>query len=128
MEPKNRFQDINSASLCSLAGRYNKPIPTQCLAPIDFLNIPAQDCKFLISIVRTVKKNTTVYGTTYIERRKLFTVQKQLQICTIYISYISRKTNIYFRLPLMTKWFVPNLEYVFAEFAVLCVFLSLLFK
>ncbi len=41
MEPKNRFQDINSASLCSLAGRYDDPIPTRCLAPLDFLKIPA---------------------------------------------------------------------------------------
>jgi hypothetical protein len=32
---------MNSASLCSLAGRYNNPIPTRCLAPMDFLKIPA---------------------------------------------------------------------------------------
>jgi hypothetical protein len=32
-EPKNRFQGINSASLCSLAGRYDNPIPTRFLAP-----------------------------------------------------------------------------------------------
>jgi hypothetical protein len=29
------------ASLCSLAGRYENPIPPRCLAPIDFLKIPA---------------------------------------------------------------------------------------
>jgi hypothetical protein len=34
----NRFQSINSASLWS---RYDNPIPTRCLAPIDFLKIPA---------------------------------------------------------------------------------------
>ncbi len=33
---------MNSASLCSLAGRYDNLIPTRCLAPIDFLKIPAQ--------------------------------------------------------------------------------------
>ena len=33
---------MNSASLCSLAGRYDKPIPPRFLAPIDFLKIPAQ--------------------------------------------------------------------------------------
>ncbi len=33
---------MNSASLCSLAGRYDNPIPTRCLAPIDLLKIPAQ--------------------------------------------------------------------------------------
>ncbi len=41
MEPRNWCQGINSASLCSLAGRYDNPIPTRCLAPIDFLKIPA---------------------------------------------------------------------------------------
>ncbi len=30
------------ASLCSLAGRYENPIPPRYLAPIDFLKIPAQ--------------------------------------------------------------------------------------
>ncbi len=42
MEPRNRCQGINSASLYSLAGRYENPIPPRCLAPIDFLKIPAQ--------------------------------------------------------------------------------------
>ncbi len=41
-EPKNRFQGINSASVCSLAGRYNNPIPTRFLAPIDCFKIQAQ--------------------------------------------------------------------------------------
>ncbi len=42
MEPRNWFQGMNSASLCSLAGRYDNPIPTWFLAPIDYLKIPAQ--------------------------------------------------------------------------------------
>ncbi len=42
MGPRNWCQGMNSASLCSLAGRYENPIPPQCLAPIDFLKIPAQ--------------------------------------------------------------------------------------
>jgi hypothetical protein len=33
---------MNSASLCSLAGRYDNPIPIRFLAPIDCLKIPAQ--------------------------------------------------------------------------------------
>ncbi len=33
---------MNSASLCSLAGRYDNPIPPRFLAPIDYLKIPAQ--------------------------------------------------------------------------------------
>ncbi len=41
MGPRNWFQEINSASLCSLAGRYHNLIPPQFLAPIDFLKIPA---------------------------------------------------------------------------------------
>jgi hypothetical protein len=36
--PRNEFRQ----SLCSLAGRYNNPIPPRCLAPIGFLKIPAQ--------------------------------------------------------------------------------------
>jgi hypothetical protein len=42
MELRNRFQGINSASLCSLAGRYDNPIPPWFLAPVDSLKIPAQ--------------------------------------------------------------------------------------
>jgi hypothetical protein len=41
MEPRNRSQGLNSASLCSLAVRYYNPIPTRFLAFIDFLKIPA---------------------------------------------------------------------------------------
>ncbi len=32
---------MNSASLCSQAGRYDNPIPNRCQAPIDFLKFPA---------------------------------------------------------------------------------------
>jgi hypothetical protein len=42
-EPRNRFQGIDSASLCSLAGRYDNPIPTRFPAPIDSSKIPAQE-------------------------------------------------------------------------------------
>ncbi len=37
-EPRNRFQRIDSASLCSLAGLYDNPIPTRFLGPFLFLN------------------------------------------------------------------------------------------
>ncbi len=40
MESRNRFQGMNSASLCSLAGRYDNPITPRFLAPIDRLKIP----------------------------------------------------------------------------------------
>jgi hypothetical protein len=42
MEPRNRFQGMDSASLCSLAGQYDNPIPTRFLAPIECLKIPDQ--------------------------------------------------------------------------------------
>ncbi len=42
-EPRNRFQGIDSASLCSLVGLYDSPIPTQFLASIDCSKIPAQN-------------------------------------------------------------------------------------
>ncbi len=48
MGSRNWFQGMNSASLCSLAGRYENPNPPRCLAPIDFLKIPAQFCRFLM--------------------------------------------------------------------------------
>ncbi len=47
MEPRNLFLGMNSASLCSLAGRYDNPIPLRFLAPIDTLKIPAQ--RFIFS-------------------------------------------------------------------------------
>jgi hypothetical protein len=39
---------MNSASLCSLAGRYDNPIPLWFPAPIDFLKIPAP---FILSLL-----------------------------------------------------------------------------
>jgi hypothetical protein len=41
MGPRNRFQGMNSASLLSLAGRYDNPLPPRFLAPIETLKIPA---------------------------------------------------------------------------------------
>ncbi len=42
-EPKNRFQGTNSTRLCSLAGRYDNPIPNRFLVPIDCLKKQALD-------------------------------------------------------------------------------------
>ncbi len=39
------IQGMNSTSLCSLADRYDNPIPPRFLAPIDSLKIPAMDRK-----------------------------------------------------------------------------------
>jgi hypothetical protein len=41
MGPRNQIRGMDSASLCSLAGRYDKPLPPRFLAPIDSLKIPA---------------------------------------------------------------------------------------
>jgi hypothetical protein len=41
MGPRNRFQGMNSASLCSLPGRYDNPLPPRFLTPINSLKIPA---------------------------------------------------------------------------------------
>jgi hypothetical protein len=45
MEPMNRFKGADSASLCSLAGRCDNPIPTRFLAspPPDYSIIPAKE-------------------------------------------------------------------------------------
>ncbi len=81
MEARNRCQGINSASLCSLAGRYDNPIPSRCLAPIEFLQIPAQatyagGIDLLESIAGLLKR-----------------LQIQVQDCfvAVYIGYISSK-------------------------------------
>ncbi len=52
MEPRNQFQGMTSASLCSLAGRYDNRLPPRFLAPIDSLKIPA-----------LVKQLLSLYGT-----------------------------------------------------------------
>ncbi len=67
MEPRNRFQGINSASLCSLAGRYDNPIPTRLfLAPIYCLKISvlAENVILPFSFGRRCKKQICVFGKT----------------------------------------------------------------
>jgi hypothetical protein len=51
---------MNSASLCSLAGRYENPIPPRCLAPLDFLKIPALDAA-RDTVVATIGSVTNDY-------------------------------------------------------------------
>ncbi len=60
MEHRDRFQGMNFASLCSLAG-CNYPIPTRCLAPIDFLTIPAL-VRNWIGFPRYKSRVTCTYG------------------------------------------------------------------
>ncbi len=42
-KPRNWFQGIDSYSLCSLAVRYDNPIPTRFLTPIDCSKIPEHE-------------------------------------------------------------------------------------
>ncbi len=81
MGPRNRFQGMISASLCSLAGRYDNPLPPRFLAPIDSLKIPEQNIyqlegvrnciitirddrisssQFSLSLRRIIEKNTKI--------------------------------------------------------------------
>jgi hypothetical protein len=53
-EPRNRFQGIDSASICSLTGRYNNPIPTWFLAPIDCSKISVQGPKSRLEFLNNV--------------------------------------------------------------------------
>jgi hypothetical protein len=66
MEPRNRFQRMNSASLCSLAGRYDNPIPPRFVAPIVFLKIPAQDSGYTVlsksSFQEVIMESAQVFG------------------------------------------------------------------
>jgi hypothetical protein len=48
-ELRIQFQGIDSASLCSLASRYDNPIPTRFLEPIYCYKIPALDANISIA-------------------------------------------------------------------------------
>ncbi len=87
MGPRHWFQGMNSTSLCSLAGRYENPIPPRCPAPIDFLKIPAQ-------VSRTMNKPESVATLppfSPIEGQKWFD-----QISSQWESQKNRFTLIYF--------------------------------
>jgi hypothetical protein len=62
-EPKNRFQWINSACPCSLGGRYDNPLPSRFLVPVDCLKIPAQctGCMYITGCT-FVLFNTKIYN------------------------------------------------------------------
>jgi hypothetical protein len=66
MEPRNRFQGMNSASLCSLAGRYDNPMPKFQLWAVTgvFQNIdpPAPLHPATVSSPRTKGEGYTLTG------------------------------------------------------------------
>ncbi len=55
----NRYQGTSFIRLCSLPGRYDNPIPTQFLTPIDCLKTPA--LKNLPQTLLTNKKQRTLH-------------------------------------------------------------------
>jgi hypothetical protein len=60
MEPRNRFQGMNSVCLCSLAGRYDDPIPTRFLAPIDCLKVPVKNRQTYQRNIKIAQRNMSV--------------------------------------------------------------------
>ncbi len=84
-----RSPGIDSASLCSLAGRYDNPITTRFLAPIDCSKIPAlhedlwcrgscnNDCPTQSRNLSEVCTDCTTAGTIWLPRVYLICVWKQ---------------------------------------------------
>jgi hypothetical protein len=58
--PKNRFLRTNSDRLCSLAGRYDNPIPTRFLTPIDCLKILALCSVCMKNMASNVEKRKEI--------------------------------------------------------------------
>jgi hypothetical protein len=73
IEPRYRFQRMNSASLYSLAARYKHPTPTRFLAPIDCLKFQLCFCsKWLVELYRpfyTQWQEVWVWSETHTKRK-----------------------------------------------------------
>ncbi len=83
MEPSNRFQGMNKASLCSLAGRYDNPIPPRFIAPKDSSKIPAPVastlwCLFTAPVKETPRRITTV--TSYLKEISMKALWKREEL------------------------------------------------
>ncbi len=89
MEPRNRCQGINFASLCSMAGRYDNHIPTRCLAPIDFLKIPARRAGIVTFFVVLVRQVTKAGGIDSWAPFKVYKFGRRLKFC----EYLESKTT-----------------------------------
>jgi hypothetical protein len=70
--PRNRFQRLDTHSLCSLAGQYDNPIPNLFLALIDCSKIPALNYVFNINAHVLVDKPPVCYLTHIYECPCLF--------------------------------------------------------
>jgi hypothetical protein len=100
MEPRNRFQGMNSASLCSLAGRYDNPIPTRFLVPIDCLKF--QLWSSLCSLAGRVSSTPLIK---YMYSLDLYIIEVTLNTCNIpkasqsaeqyfYLKYLKKLWNV----------------------------------
>ncbi len=81
-EPKNRFQGITSASLCSLAGRCDNLIPTQFLALIDCLKFPAQDFLKICLCCRSCRSWHYDYSLKLLECYSFENLSRQSETCS----------------------------------------------
>ncbi len=130
MEPRNRCQGIISASLCSLAGRYDNPIPPWFLAPIDFLKIPA------LSLRQNGRQAPLLFNENMKKRlQKEFGKQNFRLIWVLFLVHLRNKRNIFprswgmSRIYIHYSLFVPiflNLYYVSWK-ALFCFFYFLIF-
>ncbi len=84
MEPRNRFQGMNSASLWSLAGRYDNPIPPRFLALIDSLKIPAQYANFVLTkYVQRNSRNFLAWCKIFFRNKSVVLSRKLLSTVTV---------------------------------------------
>ncbi len=108
MEPRNRCQGINSASLCSMAGRYDNPIPTRCLAPIDFFFSVWQPSSYSVPCPHRLFKNSSTgffYQGTNSDRDSIMSCAVKSSCKTGYISLSLEINHIDFHIYLLKKWF-----------------------
>jgi hypothetical protein len=86
MGPRNWFQGMNSASLCSLAGRYENPIPPRCLAPIDFIKIPAlahfQMCEDDVSDIFSLSAISFMFTSMHLHQKITTVTELHKQLCS----------------------------------------------
>ncbi len=101
MEPRNWFQGLNSASLCSLVSRYDNPIPTRFLAPIDCLKIPA--------LVKWSQWQPAPPAFC------LFLCNMSLIYCRRAFSVCSNRLYISFATPLLTKYVIWQIRDILCE-------------
>ncbi len=96
--PRNWLQGMNSASLCSLAGRYNKPIPPRFLAPIDFLKIPALITRSAIldNFRNFLRWPAFTYGSPFLYDKitlSLSTISVQLHTVQLHVQWVQNIVN-----------------------------------